>query len=104
MPPAIRSRDVLAVPGFVPGVWEHEWLYFRKDASAPLGIVPAYRVTLRSAVAMTGWHASTIYQRTSGVRRDRQLDLTRVRPDDKTREVAFHPLPFWGWLLSNRRR
>lgn len=104
MPPAIRSRDLIAYPGFVVGLWEHEWLYFRKDAAAPLGIAPAYRVTLRGAAAMTGWHASTIYARTSGRRRDWDLDKHRIRTDDAAREIVFEPTGFWTWLLSKRRR
>jgi hypothetical protein len=104
MPPAIRGRDLISYPGFVVGLWEHEWLYFRKDAAAPLGIAPAYRVTLRGAAAMTGWHASTIYARTSSRHRDWELDKHRIRTDDAAREIVFEPVGFWTWLLSKRRR
>lgn len=104
MPPAIRSRDLRALPGFVVGLWEHEWVYFRNDNTAPLGIVPAYGVTVRAAAALTGWHPCTIYTKTSGQRRDWQLDACRIRPDDNTRGVIFEPRGFWEWLLSKRRR
>jgi hypothetical protein len=104
LPPAVRSPELRPVPGFVRGLGEHHWLYFRAAPGEYLDMIPAYRIDLRAACALTGWEASTIYAKLSGNRRDFDLVEARLQTSDTARQVVFNPDSFWRWLFKRRKK
>jgi hypothetical protein len=102
-PPAVRVRDLTPEPIYIPGLREHDFVYFSAASGEPRGKVPHYPVTLAQLCGLRGVEASTIYSLTSGARRDWVLDRARLRPRPSCRELLFEPIAVWRWLHSHQR-
>jgi len=95
--PIVRVPDFTTVDTVVPGIYEHDIVYFRSAPGEPEGKVPAYPVTLRATCGLKIWESATVYSKLSGKRRDYVLSEARMATSHNSREVKFKPREFWRW-------
>jgi|GEM_PF-6015711 len=101
-PPAVHTAESVPIPYLTPGIYEHGWLYCRREPGEHLGLVPTHFIDVPAACGMTGWESKTLYSKLSGNRRDWRLDAARWRAADSSREVKFKPREFWRYLFERR--
>jgi len=103
-PPRLHVDGLLPVLAVVPGVFELEWVYFKRAPGEPLNIVPAFNVSLRVACALANLEPRTLYAKTANSpKRDWELDDARIRTEDRSRGIWFDSSRAWRWLMKHHR-